>query len=43
MDGYAEFPGEEYPVSPRYRDGMRRVTVEAVLEKVAVAKTHYPW
>ncbi len=43
VDGYAEFPGEEYPVSPRYRDGMRRVTVEAVLEKVAVAKIHYPW
>ena len=42
VDGYAEFPGEAYPVSPAYRNGMGRVTAEAVLEKVSLAKTRYP-
>jgi heptosyltransferase I len=41
VDGYAAFPGEAYPVSPEYRDGMKRVTVEAVLEKVALARARY--
>jgi hypothetical protein len=41
VDGYAAFPGEAYPVSPEYRDGMRRVTVDAVLEKVARALERY--
>lgn len=42
VDGYAAFPGEAYPITPAHRDGMRRVTVEAVLEKVALARTRYP-
>ena len=42
VDGYAEFPGEAYPIGPDYRDGMKRVTPEAVLEKVALARTRYP-
>jgi heptosyltransferase I len=37
VDGYAAYEGEDYPVSARYRDGMQRVTVERVLEKVARA------
>jgi len=37
VDGYAEFAGEAYPVTPAYRDGMKRVTVDGVLEKVALA------
>jgi heptosyltransferase I len=41
VDGYAEFPGEAYPVTPRHRDGMKRVTVEAVLEKVELAMKKY--
>jgi heptosyltransferase I len=41
VDGYAEFPGEAYPVSPAYRDGMRRVTVAGVLEKVGLAMDRY--
>lgn len=40
-DGYAEFPGEAYPVSPEYRDGMKRVTPDMVLEKVALAVERY--
>ena len=42
VDGYAEFPGEAYPITPAYRDGMGRVTVSAVLEKVALARERYP-
>jgi heptosyltransferase I len=42
VDGYAEFAGEAYPISPEYRDGMKRVTVERVLEKVALARERYP-
>jgi heptosyltransferase I len=41
VDGYAEFPGEAYPVSSTYRDGMRRVSVEAVLEKLELAVGKY--
>lgn len=37
VDGYARFPGEEYLPSMEYRDGMRRITVDAVMEKVALA------
>jgi heptosyltransferase I len=34
-DGYARFPGEDYPASMEYRaDGMERVTVEMVVERV---------
>jgi len=41
VDGYAEYPGEDYPLAPVYRDGMKRVTVEMVLEKVALAMDRY--
>jgi len=42
VDGYARFPGEDYPLSMAYReDGMQRVTVEAVLEKVRLALDRY--
>jgi heptosyltransferase I len=37
VDGYARHPGERYSAAPVPRDGMGRVTVEAVLEKVALA------
>ena len=42
VDGYAEFPGEAYPVSPAHRNGMKRVSVDAVLAKVAMARAQYP-
>ncbi|MBI4539826.1 MAG: glycosyltransferase family 9 protein [Gemmatimonadetes bacterium] len=43
VDGYARYPGEDYPVSMDYRpEGMDRVTVEAVLEKVELAAKQYP-
>lgn len=41
VDGYSEHPGEDYPPIPAYRDGMRRVSVDAVLEKVALAMRTY--
>jgi len=41
VDGYAERPGEEYPAVHAYRDGMKRITVDRVLEKVALAMTKY--
>lgn len=41
VDGYAAFPGEEYPVSMEYRDGMKRITTEMVLEKVELAVERY--
>jgi heptosyltransferase I len=42
VDGYATEPGEGYPLSPEYRvDGMDRITVEMVLEKIDVAVTRY--
>ena len=37
VDGYARHPGERYSAAPIPRDGMARVTVDAVLEKVALA------
>jgi heptosyltransferase I len=43
VDGYARHPNEAYAPSMEYRpDGMTRVTVEAVLEKVALARDRYP-
>ena len=41
VDGYAEYPGEQYPVMTTYRDGMERITVDAVLEKVSLAMDRY--
>jgi heptosyltransferase I len=41
VDGYAAYEGEDYPASPEYRDGMTRVTVERVLEKVDLAVERY--
>jgi len=37
VDGYAMYEGEDYPIEQAYRDGMHRVSVEAVLEKVDLA------
>lgn len=37
VDGYARFPGEEYPITPEYRNGMERITVVDVLKYVADA------
>ena len=42
VDGYQDFPGEAYPVTTSYREGMKRVTAEAVLEKITLARTRYP-
>ncbi len=42
VDGYARFEGEDYPVAHAYRDGMARITVDAVLEKVELALRKYP-
>jgi heptosyltransferase I len=43
VDGYAAHPGEVYPSSQEYRpEGMGRVTVEGVLEKVQLAVERYP-
>lgn len=41
VDGYARHPGEDYPIEYAYRDGMKRVTVDAVLEKVSIAMERY--
>lgn len=42
VDGYATVPGENYPLSMEYRrNGMERVTVSAVLDKVQLAMTKY--
>ncbi len=42
VDGYARSPDEIYPASMAYRPGgMSRVTVDAVLEKVALARNRY--
>ncbi|MFW6199892.1 MAG: glycosyltransferase family 9 protein [Gemmatimonadota bacterium] len=41
VDGYARHSGEDYPISMEYRDGMTRVTPEAVLEKVDRAMARY--
>jgi hypothetical protein len=41
VDGYATYPGEDYPVAHAYRDGIGRITVDAVLEKVSLAVERY--
>jgi heptosyltransferase I len=41
VDGYARYLGEDYPPAPVPRDGMTRVSVDAVLEKVALALERY--
>jgi len=41
VDGYAEYPGEQYPVTSTYRDGMERITVDGVLQKVSLAMQRY--
>jgi heptosyltransferase I len=42
VDGYARHPGEDYPLNAEYRkDGMSRVTVQAVLEKAELAIKRY--
>jgi heptosyltransferase I len=42
VDGYARYPGEEYPVSMDYRsDGMERITVDMVLRKLELAVSRY--
>ncbi|MGB0544172.1 MAG: glycosyltransferase family 9 protein [Longimicrobiales bacterium] len=41
VDGYAKYPGEEYPIMPAYRSGMSRIGVDDVLEKVALAMESY--
>jgi len=41
VDGYAAYPDEPYPIEHAYRDGMKRVTVDMVLEKVALAVERY--
>lgn len=41
VDGYAEYPGENYPIMPAYRQGMSRISAEDVLAKVALAMTRY--
>lgn len=43
VDGYAAHPGEDYPPTPAYRsEGMERITVGMVEEKVALAVERYP-
>ena len=41
VDGYATHPGEDYPITPKYRDGMKRIQVDDVLEKVSLAMDEY--
>ncbi len=41
VDGYAAYPGEDYPLTHAYRDGMKRVTVDGVLRKVGLAMEEY--
>lgn len=41
VDGYAEYEGEDYPLMPTYRNGMDRIGVDDVLEKVALAMERY--
>lgn len=42
VDGYAETPGEEYPISMQYRDGMKRITPKMVLLAVDHAMRSTP-
>jgi heptosyltransferase I len=41
VDGYAEYQGEDYPLLPRYRNGMERISADDVLAKVSVAVDRY--
>lgn len=41
VDGYADHPGEDYPLEKAYRDGMKRITADMVLDKVALAVRRY--
>ncbi len=41
VDGYAEYPGEDYPLVPTYRNGMTRIGVDDVLTKVSLAMEKY--
>ncbi len=41
VDGYAEYPGENYPLTPAYRNGMERIEVADVLAKVSLAMEKY--
>jgi heptosyltransferase I len=41
VDGYAEYPGEQYPIASTYRNGMERITVDGVLQKVSLAMERY--
>jgi heptosyltransferase I len=42
VDGYAGHPGEDYPITMDYRpEGMQRVTVEMVREKIELAVSSY--
>ena len=42
VDGYARYPGEQYPLAPIYRDGMRRIRPEDVIAKVDLAMQRHP-
>lgn len=41
VDGYAKYEGEDYPIEHAHRDGMHRVSAEAVLEKIDLAMRRY--
>ncbi|MCI0401596.1 MAG: glycosyltransferase family 9 protein [Gammaproteobacteria bacterium] len=42
VDGYARYPGEDYPANLEYRsDGMQWITVEAVAERFELATKKY--
>ncbi len=41
VDGYARHPGEDYPITPAYRDGMKRITAEMVLDRMERAAERY--
>ena len=41
VDGYAEYEGEDYPPARTYRDGMKRVTIQRVMDKVSLSLRKY--
>ncbi len=41
VDGYRVSPDEDYPATPEYRNGMPRVTVDAVEQSVERVLSHY--
>lgn len=41
VDGYAEYPGEDYALTPLNRNGMERIGVDDVLAKVSLAMEKY--